>query len=57
MGCAVDDVGRSHSLPVAPGSPLLRVQRQGLDLSLQQPSSTVGVSHPISTERLPESRK
>jgi hypothetical protein len=57
MGWAVSDEGRSRSLLVAPRSPLLRVQRQGLDLSLQQLSSTAGVSHPLSTDRLPESRK
>jgi hypothetical protein len=49
--------GRSHSLRVAPRSPLFRVQREGLNWSLEQLRSTVGVSYPINTEPLPESRK
>ena len=48
---------RSHSLRVAPCSPLLRVRHEGLNLSLEKLPSTVGVSYPISTEPLPESRK
>ena len=47
-------------LPLAPSrSPVATIprQREGLNWSLEPRRSPVGMSHPINTEQLPESRK